>query len=115
MNDLNVVWWPVDRPRDYPKNARKWSAQAIEKVGTSLRAYGFRQPVVVDRDEVICIGHLRRAAARSIGMSPIRAYGLVHGHRKSLAEVVMWIPHGPVVVHRSVRFPIHVAHQAQTV
>ena len=71
MNDLDVVWWPVDRPRDYPKNARKWSAQAIEKVGASLRAYGFRQPVVVDRDEVICIGHLRRAAARSIGMSQV--------------------------------------------
>jgi len=71
MNDLDVVWWPVDRPRDYPKNARKWSARAIAKVGASLKAYGFRQPVVVDRDEVIIIGHLRRASARKEGFTEI--------------------------------------------
>ncbi|MBZ5623516.1 MAG: DNA modification methylase [Acidobacteriia bacterium] len=71
MNDLQVCWWPIERPRDYPKNARKWSAQAVEKVGASLRAYGFRQPVVVDRDEVIIIGHLRRAAARKEGFTEI--------------------------------------------
>jgi DNA modification methylase len=71
MNDLQVVWWPIERPRDYPKNARKWSAQALEKVGASIRAYGFRQPVVVDRDEVIIIGHLRRASARKEGFTEI--------------------------------------------
>ena len=36
--------WPIDRPKDYPKNARKWSAQAVEKVAASIRAYGWRQP-----------------------------------------------------------------------
>ena len=71
MNDLQVCWWPIDRPRDYPQNARKWSARAVEKVGASIRAYGFRQPVVVDRDEVIIIGHLRRAAARKEGFTQI--------------------------------------------
>jgi len=71
MNDLQVCWWPIDRPRDYPNNARKWGAQAIEKVAASLKAYGFRQPVVVDRDEVIIIGHLRRAAGRVAGFTEI--------------------------------------------
>jgi len=71
MNDLQVCWWPIDRPRDYPQNARKWSARAVEKVAASIRAYGFRQPVVVDRDEVIIIGHLRRAAARKEGFAEI--------------------------------------------
>jgi DNA modification methylase len=71
MNDLKVCWWPIDRPRDYPKNARKWSAQALEKVAASLKAYSFRQPIVVDRDEVIIIGHLRRAAARVAGFTEV--------------------------------------------
>src|SRR5215471_14156889 len=66
MNDLQVCWWPIDRPKDYPKNARKWSQQAVEKVAASIREYGFVQPVVVDRHEVIIIGHLRRAAARDV-------------------------------------------------
>jgi ParB-like chromosome segregation protein Spo0J len=36
-----------------------------------ISAYGFRQPVVVDRGEVIIIGHLRRAAARMEGFTQI--------------------------------------------
>jgi DNA modification methylase len=71
MNDLEVCWWPIDRPRDYEKNARKWSPRAIEKVAASIREYGFRQPVVVDAEGVIVIGHLRRAAARTIQLTQI--------------------------------------------
>jgi len=71
MNDLVVCWWPIDRPRDYEKNARKWSPRAIEKVAASIREYGFRQPVVVDAEDVIVIGHLRRAAARTIPLTQI--------------------------------------------
>ncbi len=66
---MQIEMWPIDRPKDYPKNARKWSAQAIAKVGASIREYGWRQPVVVDSKEVIVIGHLRRAAGRSIGLA----------------------------------------------
>jgi DNA modification methylase len=66
-----IELWPIDRPKDYPKNARKWSAQAVEKVAASIREYGWRQPVVVDANDVIVIGHLRRAAARSLGLTEI--------------------------------------------
>jgi hypothetical protein len=31
-----VEMWPIDRPTDYPRNARKWSAQAIVKVAVEL-------------------------------------------------------------------------------
>jgi len=61
--------WPIDKPIDYPKNARKWTGAAITKVATSIREFGFRQPVVVDSEGVIVIGHLRRAAAKSIGLT----------------------------------------------
>jgi DNA modification methylase len=68
---VNIEYWPIERPVDYPKNARKWGAKAIEKVGASLREFGFRQPIVVDDEGVIIIGHLRRAAARSIGLKEV--------------------------------------------
>jgi DNA modification methylase len=70
-NSLETELWPIDRPKDYPKNARKWSAQAVEKVAASLRAYGWRQPVVVDAHDVIVIGHLRRAAGRFLGLTEV--------------------------------------------
>jgi DNA modification methylase len=66
-----IEQWPIDRPKDYPKNARKWSAQAVEKVAASIRAYGWRQPVVVDVHDVIVIGHLRRAAGKFLGLTEV--------------------------------------------
>jgi ParB-like chromosome segregation protein Spo0J len=49
---LNIENWPVDKPVRYARNARKLSAQAVEKVAASLREYGFRQPIVVDKKPV---------------------------------------------------------------
>jgi hypothetical protein len=65
--EMKIELWDIDRPKDYPGNARKWSGRAIDKVGTSIKTYGWRQPIVVDKHEVIVIGHLRRTAGRSIG------------------------------------------------
>ena len=88
---MQIEMWDIDRPKDYKNNARKWSAQAVAKVGSSIKTYGWRQPVVVDREEVIVIGHLRRAAGKSVaekqcpihvapdlcarGTGPVRAEG----------------------------------------
>ena len=41
------------------------------KVAASIREYGWRQPVVVDADGVIVIGHLRRAAGRFLGETEV--------------------------------------------
>ena len=64
-----IEWWPIEQPVDYPKNARKWSAQAVDKVAASIREYGWKQPLVCDSNAVIIIGHLRRAAGRKAGMT----------------------------------------------
>ncbi|MGI9074695.1 MAG: ParB N-terminal domain-containing protein [Bryobacteraceae bacterium] len=48
-NPMKIEIWPVDKPVPYPKNARKISDQAIEKVASSIQAFGFRQPIVVDK------------------------------------------------------------------
>jgi hypothetical protein len=68
---MPVEWWPIERPVPYAKNARKWSAQAIEKVSASIREFGWRQPIVCDTSDVIVIGHLRLAAARYLGMKQV--------------------------------------------
>ncbi|HLM98724.1 MAG TPA: ParB N-terminal domain-containing protein, partial [Bryobacteraceae bacterium] len=68
-HNFELEWWPIDRPRDYPKNARKWSARAVDTVAASIREYGWKQPIVCDSEDVIVIGHLRRAAGRKAGMT----------------------------------------------
>jgi DNA modification methylase len=71
QSPMNIEYWPLDRPQDYPKNARKWSQKAIDKVATSLREFGWRQPIVCDEHDVIIIGHLRRQAARQEGFTEV--------------------------------------------
>lgn len=68
---LRVEMWPIERPRPYPKNARKWSGQAIEKVANSIREFGWRQPIVCDSQDVVVIGHLRLAAARYLQLKEV--------------------------------------------
>ena len=68
---MNIEYWPIDRPKPYPKNARKWGTAAVEKVASSIRAFGFRQPIVVDAQGVIVIGHLRLAAAMFLGLTEV--------------------------------------------
>ena len=52
----------------YPANAKKHDAAQVANVAESIRQFGFVQPVVVDRDGVIVIGHCRALAAEKLGM-----------------------------------------------
>lgn len=61
--------WPLNRIRPYPRNARKITQAAIDKVALSLREFGWRQPIVVDPDGVIVVGHVRFAGAQANGWS----------------------------------------------
>jgi ParB-like chromosome segregation protein Spo0J len=64
---LQIEDWPIDKPIDYPKNARKWTDHALAKFAKSIKEFGWRQPLVVDSEGVICIGHFRRAAGKLAG------------------------------------------------
>lgn len=62
-----VETWPISRLKPYPRNARKITQKAIDKVAKSLQEYGWRQPIVVDVHDVIIVGHVRRLAALQLG------------------------------------------------
>lgn len=65
---MHVTLWPIDRLCPYDGNPRAIDQAAIDKVATSLRTFGWRQPIVVDADGIIIAGHVRCAAARQLGM-----------------------------------------------
>jgi site-specific DNA-methyltransferase (adenine-specific) len=57
--------------KPYENNPRKLSETAIEKVAMSLKEYGFRQPIVVDKDRVIVAGHTRFRASKKLGLKKV--------------------------------------------
>ena len=56
MNELRVSAWPIDKVIPFARNARKISAVAVAKVAASIKEFGWRQPIVVDREGVIICG-----------------------------------------------------------
>jgi len=60
----------IDSIRPYEHNPRK-NDSAVDAVATSLREFGFRQPIVVDAEGVIIAGHTRYKAALKLGLAKV--------------------------------------------
>jgi len=61
----------ISNIKPYENNPRKLSEQAIQKVAMSLKEYGFRQPIVVDKNMVIVAGHTRYRASKKLGLKQV--------------------------------------------
>lgn len=53
----------------YSKNAKKHPKKQIEQIASSIKEFGMHQPIVVDKDGVIIVGHGRYEACKSLGWS----------------------------------------------
>ena len=57
--------------KPYAGNAKKHDSMQIANVAESIKQFGFVQPIVIDRDGVIVIGHCRALAAEKLGMKEV--------------------------------------------
>ena len=71
MTTLVVEMWPIEKVKPYPGNPRTIGSDAVKAVAASLEQYGWRQPIVVDADGVIVMGHTRLQAAILLGMAEV--------------------------------------------
>lgn len=55
----------------YENNPRKISETAIDKVSNSIKEFGFRQPIVVDTNRIIVVGHTRYRASKKLGLKEV--------------------------------------------
>ena len=54
----------------YQRNPRN-NNEAVEVVAASIEEYGFRQPIVIDEDNVILAGHTRHLASLQLGLEKV--------------------------------------------
>jgi DNA modification methylase len=71
LNNMKIEIADINSIKPYENNPRKLSEKAIEKVAMSLKEYGFRQPIVVDKDRVIVAGHTRFRASKKLGLKQV--------------------------------------------
>jgi DNA modification methylase len=95
---MKIENWAVGRIRPYPSNPRKNDA-AVDAVAKSITDFGFRQPIVVDTDGMIVVGHTRWRAAQQLGLAEVpvhvaaeltpeqaKAYRIADNQTASIAE-----------------------------
>ncbi|MCF0233826.1 MAG: ParB N-terminal domain-containing protein, partial [Thermoguttaceae bacterium] len=70
QNEYAVELRPVAELQPYENNPRL-NDDAVDACANSLRAFGFRQPIVVDADGVIIAGHTRYKAALKLGLERV--------------------------------------------
>lgn len=77
----------VDLLRPYGKNAKKHPTEQVARIAASLQEFGFQQPIVVDQNNVVVIGHGRLLAAQKLGYATVpclRAENLTQGQIRAL-------------------------------
>lgn len=57
--------------KPYSKNAKKHPEKQIEQVASSIREFGFKQPLVIDKNNILVVGHGRLEAAKKLGMAEV--------------------------------------------
>lgn len=67
---MNIIEMSVDDLIPYENNPRK-NDEAVDKVALSISAFGFKVPIVIDKDNVIVTGHTRLKAAKKLGLTSV--------------------------------------------
>lgn len=69
-DDLRVIYKNVDELIPYENNPRK-NDNAVEYVKNSIKDFGFKVPVVIDKDNIVVAGHTRLKAAKELDLDRI--------------------------------------------
>jgi site-specific DNA-methyltransferase (adenine-specific) len=68
---MNIQQISINDLKPYPQNAKKHPSEQVEHIANSIREFGFQQPIVVDKDNVVVIGHGRLLAAKKLNMDSV--------------------------------------------
>lgn len=67
---MNIIEKKLSEIEPYEKNPRK-NDEAVKYVANSIKQFGFKVPIVIDKDGVIVAGHTRYKAARKLHMDMV--------------------------------------------
>ena len=67
---MNIIEVEVSKLINYENNPRL-NEGAVDAVAESIKQFGFKVPIVVDKDYVIVAGHTRRKAAEKLGLEKV--------------------------------------------
>lgn len=100
QEDIEIVWKDPNDLKAYPRNSRTHSDSQIEILAKSIVEIGFRDPIEIDENDMILVGHARTEAAilnkmdavpcivhKNMTMADKRRYIIANNR---LAELASW-------------------------
>lgn len=70
MNDIKVTQKPIADLIPYSRNPRR-NDEAVPMVMNSIKEFGFKVPIVIDKNNIIVCGHTRFKAALKLGLETV--------------------------------------------
>jgi site-specific DNA-methyltransferase (adenine-specific) len=67
---MNITQMKLEDIIPYEKNPRR-NDEAVKYVAESIKQFGFKQPIVLDKDKVIVAGHTRYKAAKKLRLKEV--------------------------------------------
>ena len=67
---MNIIEKRLDEIIPYEKNPRH-NDEAVEYVANSIKEFGFKVPIIIDRNNVIVTGHTRLKASKKLGLKTV--------------------------------------------
>lgn len=67
---MKVINVQINSIKPYENNPRN-NDQGVDAVAKSIKEFNWQQPIVVDKDNVIIVGHTRYKAAKKLGMDKV--------------------------------------------
>ena len=67
---MNIINLKVDKLIPYINNPRD-NTNAIDKVASSIKEFGFKVPIVIDKNNVVVTGHTRLLASKKLGLEEV--------------------------------------------
>lgn len=64
MKELQIVYKNISELNPYENNPR-FNDDAVEYVANSIKEFGFKNPIILDNNNVIVCGHTRYKAAKN--------------------------------------------------
>ena len=76
----------IEKLIPYSFNNKKHSITQVNHIANSIKEFGFNQPIVIDEDNVVLVGHGRLEAAKKLGLETVPVYkhvGLTETQKKA--------------------------------
>lgn len=70
MENLQIEYLPINKLKPYPNNPRN-NTDAIEAVANSIKEFGFKSPIILDKDNIIVCGHTRYEASKRLRLKEV--------------------------------------------